>query len=511
MNEGQLTNNLIYENVDPQFIQENSKHQSSDTMNGSNERSNNTNNTLANFPSFNSPIPAHLKTEEPFTTSPMPPEGIPTIQSQENYSEYYLHSNKEVNTQTQEGEKYNGSSGPISSNQDTQPKTGSLQTEGQENIFLNGECFAVSPPKEGYSSAQQSMVVHKKRGRKPGQKNKPRKKIKSEEDEYRVEDDLERVSETSSDELDDEEDRDSFINNSKREDKGCTNERKEYTVYEDWRILEATDDYIEKNGPKGLQSIVRWKKLRDPMTGEKVLFETRSFESMRDRYKRYIMVFNKEDKTTIRKFCQEHPKEELFNYHCLFKKIDKSRRFIGISTELNYDPKRISRRTFYNTTYKDKRARKKEAQEKKQEEGEVKVKKKRGRKKKQPQEPGATLEQDKSEVEKYFDNNFQENDENTRDNNKLFVLAREDNYLENHPQLMSFNGGDHQQQQQSQNQMMAKPFKALHPSPSYAQWQQDSPHFMTGVYPKKNSQELMKPRALEEVSFESKILEKICF
>ena len=483
--EGQLTNNFL----DSQFMQENSKHQSSEnTMNESNEISNNTNHTITKFPSFSSPIPEPIqeeppaKVEEPFITSPMPPEGIPTIQSQENFSQYYLHSNKEA-TQTQESNKDNGSLDIISSNQDTQPKTGSFQTEGQENIFLNGECFSVSPPKENYPSAQHSVVIHKKRGRKPGQKVKPRKKIKSDEEEYRVEDDLAMVPETSSDDEDFDEDRDEYVNNVKREEKGSTNERKEYTVYEDWRILEATDDYIEHHGPKGLQSIVKWKKLRDPLTGEKVLFEERSFESMRDRYKRYIMVFNKEDKASIRKFCREHPKEELLTYHCLFKKIDKNRKFIGISMELNYDPKRISRRTFYNTSYKEKRAKKKEAQEK--QEGEVKIKKKRGRKKKQqPQE--STLEQDKSEVEKYFDNNFEENDENTRDNNnKLFVLARDDNYLENQQMMTSFT--DHHPQQ-SQMMMIAKPFKVIHPSPPYnAQWQQDSGHFISNVYPKMNA------------------------
>jgi len=259
------------------------------------------------------------------------------------------------------------------------------RNEEMEGIYLGNDSQIVP---EDSASQTETTLLHKKRGRKPGQKVKPRKKKGEEDDEdYQVDEDQEN-------EVTDEKDEEEFMKEDLIEEeldaiksdegenklgRGNTNERREYTAYEDAKILEATEDYIEKNGARGLQSITMWQQLKDPQTGDLVLKGMRSFESMRDRYKRYIMLLNKEDKEKIREFVNTHTVEEQKAHHSLFKKVNKRRKFIGISAQLNYDPERIKRHTPYNTKFATVRLEKmklKALQE------ELVPKKKRGRKKK---------------------------------------------------------------------------------------------------------------------------------
>ena len=257
----------------------------------------------------------------------------------------------------------------------------------EEKVYIEADSQL---EQDGATQSEPVFLARLKRGRKPGRGTRgsrggrvgrPPKRKKIEDDEEYIGEEEEEEDEDDDENDDHEEDegkekmqkvnkRDNNDYNDKDENSnevqdgsdkprivgvGDTNVRLEYTLYEDWRILVTTDDYIEKNGPKGLQSITLWQQLRDPQTKEKLLYKKRSYESMRDRYKRYIMLLNKEDKEKVRKFAEDHEPEEMKKYHCLFKKVQKKRRFIGISDQLNYDPSRIRRRTKYNVKYKERR------------------------------------------------------------------------------------------------------------------------------------------------------------
>jgi len=133
------------------------------------------------------------------------------------------------------------------------------------------------------------------------------------------------------------------------ENRVLTNERKEYTLFEDWKILEITEAHIMKNGPTNLMSRYFWEGAKDPKTKKKLFDGTRSAESLRERYKRFISNLTSEDMKQIRKFVADHneDEEELRKYHTVWKTKDGIRRFTGISDELTYKP--LKRQTPYGT------------------------------------------------------------------------------------------------------------------------------------------------------------------
>jgi len=93
---------------------------------------------------------------------------------------------------------------------------------------------------------------------------------------------------------------------------------KRYNVFEDWRILDSVDHHIKENGTRGILSKQVWEKLIDPRTGTKVLSGTRSSESMRERYKRWLRRMTPEDREELFNFVKTHPKQSLENYNCMF-------------------------------------------------------------------------------------------------------------------------------------------------------------------------------------------------
>jgi len=125
-----------------------------------------------------------------------------------------------------------------------------------------------------------------------------------------------------------------------------SNVRKEYSAYEDWRILETVESQIPE-GSKISRSF--WNTVDDPLTGKRLLDGKRTSESLRDRYKRYIASLDEVGKETLREFAKEHDTETMKKYHCLFKKVGGLKQFMGVSDQLNYNPERMQRKTPYGT------------------------------------------------------------------------------------------------------------------------------------------------------------------
>lgn len=141
-------------------------------------------------------------------------------------------------------------------------------------------------------------------------------------------------------------------NQSEEETKEQTSYRKEYSVYEDWRILESVDHLASTEGPKALTRS-NWGKLIDPLTGRKIFDGNRSIESLRDRYKRYIGLITEAEKKMILDFAASHSPEEMKQHFCTFKKNDDGeKKLVAISKQLNFNPERLQRKTPYGTKLK---------------------------------------------------------------------------------------------------------------------------------------------------------------
>jgi len=125
---------------------------------------------------------------------------------------------------------------------------------------------------------------------------------------------------------------------------------KRYNVFEDWRIMESVDFYIQKNGTKGILSKSVWEKLVDPETGGKVLSESRTPESMRERYKRWLRRMTPEDRKEITNFVRNHPEEYIKHYNCMFdlaqglgnseKKSAAKTEMAAVNSDLSYEEPR---------------------------------------------------------------------------------------------------------------------------------------------------------------------------
>lgn len=105
---------------------------------------------------------------------------------------------------------------------------------------------------------------------------------------------------------------------------------KRYNAYEDYKIIQAVDNYISQNGTQGHLSKILWRQLRDPVTQKRLLGGARSAESMRERYKSWLIMMTEDDKRKLRKFARAHTEEEMKDRVCYFRKIDGKRRFIMI-------------------------------------------------------------------------------------------------------------------------------------------------------------------------------------
>jgi hypothetical protein len=131
---------------------------------------------------------------------------------------------------------------------------------------------------------------------------------------------------------------------SKRKEDEQITKRREYNVYEDWRILEAIEDFIKKNGMKGATSKNLWIRLNDPQTELPLLLGQRSSESMRERYKRQLVRLNAEEIEVVRIFAKEHTIDEMKCHQCLFTK----KKFMGIGTGPISSPFKSSRKVLYS-------------------------------------------------------------------------------------------------------------------------------------------------------------------
>ena len=110
-------------------------------------------------------------------------------------------------------------------------------------------------------------------------------------------------------------------------------ERREYSVYDDHRILEAYDAYVERNGEEGSKSVKTWETITDPLTRKRLLKNTRSGESMRNRYRKTLDLLTEAHKDQIREWIRTHSEEEARNHYLKFEKagVFKRKTFAGIA------------------------------------------------------------------------------------------------------------------------------------------------------------------------------------
>ena len=135
-----------------------------------------------------------------------------------------------------------------------------------------------------------------------------------------------------------------------KEKTGSSNVRREYAVYEDWRILESLAAFERQNGSVGLKSINTWVALRDPLTKKKLTEIGRTAESLKTRMYKTLALLTEEDKEQIAEYIQNHSKEEAMSAYCRFEvdKNTKKKKFQGIFKEPSYIPSNFQRKTAYN-------------------------------------------------------------------------------------------------------------------------------------------------------------------
>ena len=130
-------------------------------------------------------------------------------------------------------------------------------------------------------------------------------------------------------------------------------EKKGYSLYEDWRILESVDFFTYLNGRGSFKiSKSQFKDLIDPRTGEKVLSEERGDESMKERYKRKLKYLTEKDRKEIRKFAADHKEAEMRRHYCLFKRSNDGMTFVKISNKPVLEETQGKRRTLDPVPYK---------------------------------------------------------------------------------------------------------------------------------------------------------------
>ena len=140
----------------------------------------------------------------------------------------------------------------------------------------------------------------------------------------------------------------------KKEEEGIYNEypsastkkagsaRREYTVYEDWRILESLAAYERQHGPSGSKSIKTWETLKDPLTKRKLLEDERTAESLKNRMHKTLCLLPEEDKKQIADYIKRHSQEEAMSAFCRFEnsRSTEKKKFKGILTELHHSDRK---------------------------------------------------------------------------------------------------------------------------------------------------------------------------
>jgi len=111
--------------------------------------------------------------------------------------------------------------------------------------------------------------------------------------------------------------------------------RREYSAYEDWRILDTIDQLVMNEGKTALNSRTLWATIKDPLTGRKLLDDKRSSESMRDRHKRYLSWLDDDAKERLEKFAKQNSLEDMKNCYCIIKKVDGAKKLVSISKNTN--------------------------------------------------------------------------------------------------------------------------------------------------------------------------------
>jgi len=122
---------------------------------------------------------------------------------------------------------------------------------------------------------------------------------------------------------------------SKVEEEAKLVERKEYTLWEDLRMLDAIDEWTVTHGgnTKGFYSQSFWNKLVDPKSGKRLLDGTRTSESLRDHYKRTLTMLTGENIAAMREYAADKDEEALKHAFLIFKKDGTLKKYCGIANK----------------------------------------------------------------------------------------------------------------------------------------------------------------------------------
>jgi len=101
--------------------------------------------------------------------------------------------------------------------------------------------------------------------------------------------------------------------------------RCEFTLYEDWRILETKIHHDKLMGytDNGHRSRTYWRNIKDPMTDSYLLLGYRSFESIYDRHKHYLRFLTEEEIDRIQAYADKLGPEKLKDLKLVFEKKNK--------------------------------------------------------------------------------------------------------------------------------------------------------------------------------------------
>jgi len=105
-----------------------------------------------------------------------------------------------------------------------------------------------------------------------------------------------------------------------------------YNLYEDWKMLVAVANYIEKTGSqRGLLGTFAWGNMQDPFSNEKLLEGEKDAKSMCKRYATALRYLREEEIEKIQEFGGDLSIKELKKMRLLFEKLDDdTRRLIGM-------------------------------------------------------------------------------------------------------------------------------------------------------------------------------------
>ena len=220
-------------------------------------------------------------------------------------------------------------------------------SKGQENIIEQEE--EKIPAQEVYNITQEEILQNYKGNKKSKIRNQQKKQDSDDGYEKEAVEEEEKEEEEIYQEAEEEEEEEEKSTIAAAKEKGgARSVRREYSVYEDWRILESLAAFEKQNGSAGLKSINTWTALRDPLTKKKLTEIGRTAESLKTRMYKTLTLLTKEDKNQIAEYIKNHSKEEALAAYCRFdvNKTTKKKKFQGIFKEPSMNTSNLRKNTY---------------------------------------------------------------------------------------------------------------------------------------------------------------------